>query len=189
VIKEKMKGGNRMKIRRFLGVMAVAAMICVVSGMAAEAGSLFKDYNAVVVQEFKVTPNTPAPDNAGAQIADAIVYQLRRYSQQYGLFDMVIKEGSAQVPAGKRVLVIKGEVKEYTSPTVGKQIGKSFIPFAGGEVGSAYFAAHYRFVDKATGQVINEQDLRTSSTGRNDTVDYAMQRNAEAAAKYIYKNK
>jgi hypothetical protein len=189
VIKEKMEGGNSMKIRMLLGVMVVVAMVCVVSGVAAEAGSLFGNYNAVVVQEFKVPPNTPAPDNAGAQIADAIVYQVRRYAQQYGLFDIIIKEGSEQVPAGKRVLLIKGEVKEYTTPTVGRQIGKSFIPFAGGEVGSAYFAAHYRFVDKATGQVITEQDLRTSSTGRNDTVDYAIQRNAEAAAKYLYKNK
>jgi hypothetical protein len=178
-----------MKSGRLLGVMVVVAIVCVVSGMAVGAGSLFKDYNAVVVQDFKVPTTVPAPDNAGAQIADAIVYQVRRYSQQYSLFDTVIKEGSAQVPAGKKVLLIKGEVREYTRPTVGRQIGKSFIPFAGGEVGSAYFAAHYQFVDKATGQVINEQDLRTSSTGRNDTVEYAMQRNAEAAAKLIYSYK
>jgi hypothetical protein len=174
-----------MKIRIFLGIMMVVAMICAVSGMAVGAGSLLKDYNAVVVQEFKVPPSIPAPDTAGAQIADAVIYQVRRYSQQYGLFDMVIKEGSAQVPAGKKVLLIKGEVREYTRPTVGGQIKKSFIPF-GEYTGTAYFAAHYQFIDKATGQVVHEQDLRTSSTGRDDTVDYAMQRNAEAAAKLIY---
>jgi hypothetical protein len=177
-----------MKIKRFLVIMAVVVMVCAISGMAVGKSLHFKDYNAAVVQDFKVTPNTPAPDSAGAQLADDIVYQLRRYSQQYGLFEMVIKEGSSQVPAGKKVLLIKGEVREYTRPTVGRRIGRSFIP--GGEyTGTAYFAAHYQFVDKATGEVVYETDLRTSSTGSDDTVDYAMQRNAEAAAKVVYKNR
>jgi hypothetical protein len=177
-----------MKIRWWIGIMAVVTIFCAISGMAVGKESLFKDYNVVVVQEFKVTPNTPAPDNAGAQIADAIVYQVRRYSQQYGLFDMVIKEGSAQVPAGKKVLLIKGEVKEYTRPTVGGEIQRGFTPW-GSHTGSAAFAAHYQFVDKATGQVLNEQDLRSTSTGSDNSVEYAMQRNGEAAAKFIYKNK
>jgi hypothetical protein len=178
-----------MKIRIFLGIMAFVAMVCAASGMALGKELLFKDYNAVVVQEFKVPTSVPAPDTAGAQIADAIVYQVRRYSQQHSLFDMVIKDGTAQVPAGKKVLLIKGEVREYTRPTVGGRVGRSFIPYAGGHLGSAYFAAHYQFVDKDTGKVLDEQDFRTSSTGSDDTVDYAMQRNAEAAAKLIYKNK
>jgi len=177
-----------MKKRWFIGIMTAVVMVCTISGMVMAAELLFKDYSVVVVQEFKVTPNTPAPDNAGAQIADAIVYQVRRYSQQHGLFDMVIKEGAAQVPAGKKVLFIKGEVKEYTRPTVGRRIGRSFIP--GGEyTGTAYFAAHYQFINKETGKIVNEQDLRASSSGRDDSVEYAMQRNAEAAAKFIYSNK
>jgi hypothetical protein len=169
-------------------VILAGVLICLVSAIVAGAEPLFKDYNVVVVQAFKVPSGGPAPASTGAQTADAIVYQIGRYSQKYGLFEMVIKEGTAQVPAGKKVLLIRGEVKEYTRPTVGRRIGRSFIP--GGEyTGTAYFAAHYQFIDKATGQVINEQDLRTSSTGSDDTVDYAIQRNAEAAAKYIYKNK
>ncbi|OGP55695.1 MAG: hypothetical protein A2Y65_03005 [Deltaproteobacteria bacterium RBG_13_52_11] len=178
-----------MKIRIFLGIMVVLAIIYAASGIAVGKELLFKDYNAVVVQEFKVPTTVPAPDSSGAQIADDVVYQVRRYSQQYGLFEMVIKEGTTQqVPAGKKVLIIRGEVKEYTRPTVGRRIGRSFIP--GGEyTGTAYFAAHYQFVDKATGQVVHETDLRTSSSGSDDTVDYAMQRNAEAAAKLIYSYK
>ena len=177
-----------MKIRIFLGVIVVLTMICAISVMALGKGGLFQDYNVVVVQAFKVPAGGPAPTSSGAQTAEALVYQIGRYSQKYGLFEMVIKEGTAQVPAGKKVLLIKGEVREYTRPTVGRRIGRSFIP--GGEyTGTAYFAAHYQFVDKATGQVLNETDLRTSSTGSDDTVDYAIQRNAEAAAKYIYKNK
>lgn len=177
-----------MKIRIFVGVVAVLAMICAIGAMALGKGGLFQDYNVVVVQAFKVPSSVPAPSTSGEQTAEAIVYQVGRYSQKYGLFEMVIKEGTAQVPAGKKVLLIKGEVKEYTRPTVGRRIGRSFVPF-GEYTGTAYFAAHYQFVDKATGQVINETDLRTSSSGADDTVDYAIQRNAEAAAKYIYKNK
>ena len=178
-----------MKIRFVVGVIVVLAMVCAISAMAVGKDALFKDYNVVVVQAFKVPSGGPAPASSGADTAEALVYQIGRYSQKYSLFDMVIKEGSAQVPAGKKVLLIKGEVREYTRPTVGRRIGRSFIPEVGGHLGSASFAAHYQFVDKATGKVLDEQDLRTSSTGSDDTVDYAIQRNAEAAAKYIYKNK
>jgi hypothetical protein len=185
--KRRKKEEKGMRKKWCIGIM-VLGLVFVISGLALGKESLFKDYTVVVVQEFKVPPGTPAPDNAGAQITDAIVYQIRRYSQQYGLFDMVIKEGSAQVPGGKKVLLIKGDVKEYTRPTVGRRIGRSFIP--GGEyTGTAYFAAHYQFVDKETGKAVDEQDLRTGSTGSDDSVEYAMQRNAEAAAKFIYKNK
>jgi hypothetical protein len=177
-----------MKIRIFLGVIVVLAMICAISGMAVAKDGLFKDYNAVVVQAFKVSPGGPAPASTGSQLAEAIVYQVGRYSQKYGLFDVVTKEGTTQVPAGKKVLLIKGEVTEYTRPTVGGEIKRGFTPW-GGYTGSAAFAAHYQFVDKATGKVLDEQDFRSASTGSDNTVDYAMQRNAEAAAKYLYKNK
>jgi len=177
-----------MKIRIFLGVIVVLAMICAISAMALGKEALFKDYNVVVVQAFKVPAGGPAPVSSGAQTAEALVYQIGRYSQKYSLFDMVIQEGTAQVPAGKKVLLIKGEVREYTRPTVGGEIRRGFTPW-GGYTGSAAFAAHYQFVDKATGQVLNETDLRTGSTGSDNTVDYAIQRNAEATAKYIYKNK
>jgi hypothetical protein len=177
-----------MKIRIFLGVIVVLAMVCTISAMALGKEALFKDYNVVVVQDFKVPTTIPAPASCGAQTADAVVEQVRRYAQKYGLFEMVIKEGTAQVPAGKKVLLIKGEVREYTRPTLGGEIKRSWIP--GGEyTGSAYFAAHYQFVDKATGKVLDEQDFRSPSTGRDNTVDYAILRNAENAAKYIYKNK
>jgi hypothetical protein len=177
-----------MKTRRFVGVMVVVAMAFAFSSMAVGKELLFADYNACEVQEFAVPSHVPAPDMSGDQLAENIVYQVRRYAQKYGLFDMVIKEGSAQVPAGKKTLLVRGEVAEYTRPTVGGRIGRSFIPF-GEHTGTAYFAAHYQFVDKATGKVVYETDLRTSSTGDNDTVDYAMLRNAEYAAKVIYKLK
>ena len=106
----------------------------------------------------------------------------------YGLFDMVIREGSRGIPAGNKTLLIKGQVTEYTRPSVRGRIGRSFIP--GGEyTATAAFAAHYQFVDKASGKVIYATDLRTPAHYKNDTVDYAMERNAEAAAKVVYRYK
>lgn len=174
-----------MKTRRFVGILMAVAMVFAFSSMAVGKELLFADYNAVEIQEFEVPSFVPAPDMSGDQLAENIVYQVRRYAQKYGLFDIIIKEGSAEVPADKKTLLIRGEVAEYTRPTVGRRIGRSFIPF-GEHTGTAYFAAHYQFIDKETGEVVYETDLRTSSTGDNDTVDYAMLRNAEAAAKVMY---
>jgi hypothetical protein len=186
--KNKMKKeGTSMKMRRFVGMLMVMAMVFAFSSLAMGAKPL-KDFNAIEVQGFVVPPNTPAPDMSGEDIADKVVYQIRRYAQKYGEFDIVIREGSQEIPAGHKTLLIRGQVTEYSHPTVGRRIGRSFIP--GGEyTGTAYFAAHYQFVDKATGEVVYETDLRTSSSGSDDTVDYAMLRNAEAAAKVIYKLK
>jgi hypothetical protein len=175
-----------MKMRRLLGIVVVVAMVFTFSSMAVGKDLLFADYNAVEVQEFAVPSYVPAPDMSGDQLAEDIVYQVRRYAQKYGIFEIIIKEGTAEVPADKRTLIVTGEVTEYTHPSLGREIGKSFIPF-GEHTGSAYFAAHYQFVDKETGEVLYETDLRTSSTGSNNTVDYARLRNAEAAAKVMYR--
>jgi hypothetical protein len=125
-------------------------------------------------------------------MAEKAVYQIKRYNEKYSLFDTIVKEGgkaSKEVPSGGKVLIIKGEVREYTPGTVGGRIGRSFIPGVGGHLGSAFFAAHYTFIDKETGKVIYETDLKTSSTGSQDTVEYAMDRNGEALAKMITKLK
>jgi len=177
-----------MKIIRFCGFFLVVATVLVSSVAAMGEELFFKDYKTAVIHEFKVPPNIPAPDTAGSQITEKLVYQIRRYSQKYHLFNIVVKEGTREVPAGEKTLLIKGEVKEYTRPSVGRRIGRSFIP--GGEwTGTAAFAAHYQFIDRESGKLVYETDLRTGSTGRADTVDYAMERNAEAAAKVIYKYK
>ena len=158
--------------------------------MGRSAEVLFKDYDVVIVENLNVPTGSPAPESSGLQMAEKAVYQINRYSAKYKLFDMVVKEGSKskEIPAGKKVLMIKGEVKEYARESVGRRIGRSFIP--GREfAGSAVFAAHYQFVDNASGKVIYETDLRTSSTSRNDTAEYAMDRNGEALAKLITKYK
>jgi len=179
-----------MKMKRYLLTLAVMAFVLGMMNSGGSAEVLFKDYDVVVVENLNVPTGSPAPESSGLQMAEKAVYQLSRYSEKYKLFDMVVKEGSKskEVPAGKKVLIIKGEVKEYTRESVGRRIGRSFIP--GGEfTGTAAFAAHYQFVDKESGKVIYETDLRTGATGRNDTVEYAMDRNGEALAKLIMKYK
>jgi hypothetical protein len=185
------KGGKSMKVKNLFAIFLALGVVLGVNGpnMAAEVS--LKDYNAVVVEDLGVPSGSPAPESAGLQMAEKAVYQIKRYNDKYKLFDTIVKEGgkgSKEGVSGKKVLIIKGEVKEWTPPTVGRRIGRSFIP--GGEhTGTAYFSAHYKFIDKESGKVIYETDLRTSSTGANDTVEYAMDRNGEALAKYIVKFK
>ncbi len=181
-----------METKKFFVILLVLGVSLGTHGLAMAAEANLKDYNAVVVQDLEVPSGSPAPESAGMQMAEKAVYQIKRYNQDNKLFDIVVKEGgkaSKETPSGKRVLIIKGEVREWTPPTVGRQIGRSFIPGVGGHIGSATFAAHYQFIDKESGKVIYETDLRTSSIASNDTVEYAMDRNGEALAKTITKLK
>ena len=179
-----------MKIKKLFGIFLVLAMVFGTTNLSIGAEALLKDYDVLVVQSLEVPSGSPAPESSGSQMAEKAVYQISRYNEKSKFFDMVVKEGSKskEIPSGKKVLLIKGTVKEYARESVGRRIGRSFIP--GGEfTGTAAFAAHYQFIDKATGQVIYETDLRTGATGGNDTVEYAMDRNGEALAKLIVKYK
>jgi hypothetical protein len=185
------KGGRFMKTKNFFAIFLVLGFVLGTHSMIMAQEANLKDYNVCIVQDLEVPSGSPAPESSGMQMAEKAVYQIKRYNEKYSLFDTIVKEGgkaSKEVPSGGKVLIIKGEVKEYAPPTVGRRIGRSFIP--GGEyTGSATFAARYKFIDKESGRVIYETDLRTSSTGSNDSVDYAMDRNGEALAKTITKLK
>lgn len=177
-----------MKFNWIMTIVFVLGLVFGVSGMAGAQESSLRDYSVLVVKDLEVPSGSPAPESAGMQMAEKAIYQLKRYSEKYNLFETIVKEGSKGVPSGKKVLVLKGEVKEYSKATVGRRIGRSFIP--GGEfTGTAAFAARYQFVDRDTGKVVYETDLRTTSTGSEDTVEYAMDRNGEALAKTILKLK
>jgi hypothetical protein len=181
-----------MKKKNYLAIFLALGVVSGTGGLVVAAETNLKDYNAVIVQDLEVPSGSPAPESAGTQMAEKAVYQIKRYNQDNRLFDTVVKEGgkaSKEIPSGGKVLIIKGEVKEYAPPTVGGRIGRSFIPGVGGHLGSASFTAHYKFIDKESGKVIYETDLQTLSTGANDTVEYAMDRNGEALAKTITKMK
>jgi len=180
-----------MKMKNFFAVFLALGVVLGGYSLVAAAEVSLKDYNAVIVKDLEVPSGSPAPESTGMQMAEKAVYQIKRYNQNNKLFDTIVKEGGKagkEGPSGGKVLIIQGEVKEYAPPTVGRRIGRSFIP-GGGYTGTAYFAAHYKFIDKESGNVIYETDLRTSSTGANDTVEYAMDRNGEALAKIITKSK
>jgi hypothetical protein len=177
-----------MKAKNFFAILLAFGVVFGGYTLLMAAKAILKDYNAVIVKDLEVPAGSPAPASAGSQMAEKAVYQIKRYNGKYKLFDAIVKEGSKAIPAGGKVLIIKGEVKEWTPPTVGRRVGRSFIPF-GEHTGTAYFTAHYKFIDKESGKVIYETDLRTSSTGANDTIEYAMDRNGEALVKYIIKLK
>jgi len=179
-----------MKMRNLFSILLLFGVVLATGSPTMAAEAILKDYNAVIIQTLEVPSGSPAPESTGLQMAEKAVYQIKRYNEKYHLFDTITREGgkASKEIAGKKVLIIKGEVKEYAPPTVGRRIGRSFIP--GGEyTGTASFAAHYQFIDKESGKVVYETDLRTSSTGANDTVEYAMDRNGEALAKYVVKFK
>jgi hypothetical protein len=99
---------------------------------------IFKDYQVVEVRPFEVPLNVAAPGSAGREIADEIVYQIRRYSAKFNLFEMVIMEGTQVVPPGDKVLLVTGTVTAY-SP-------------------KGTCAVHCQIVDKASGQVLHETE-------------------------------
>ena len=175
-----------MKMRNLFSILLLFGVVLATGSPTMAAEAILKDYNAVIIQTLEVPSGSPAPESTGLQMAEKAVYQIKRYNEKYHLFDTIAKEGgkASKEIAGKKVLIIKGEVKEYAPPTVGRRIGRSFIP--GGEyTGTASFAAHYQFIDKNSGKVIYETDLRSTGVFDQDTVEYAMERNAEAAAKVV----
>lgn len=122
-----------------LAVIVVALMMLALASTGALAETpIFKNYQVAVVQPFEVPLNVAAPDSAGRELADEIVYQIRRYSAKFNLFDMVIMEGAQKLPAGKKVLLVKGTIIAY-SP-------------------QGTCAVHCQFVDNASGQVLHEAE-------------------------------
>jgi hypothetical protein len=182
-----------MKMKNFFAVFLVLGMVLGGYSLVTAAEVSLKDYNALVVQDLEVPSGSPAPESAGMQMAEKAVYQIKRYNQNNKLFETVVKEGgkgSKETPSGKKVLIIKGDVREYSVSSAGGEVRRHFLggPFGTG-AGTADFAAHYKFIDKESGKIIYETDLRTSSTSGNNTVEYAMDRNGEALAKIIAKFK
>jgi hypothetical protein len=115
----------------FVTVMTLMAL-ALNEGMAET--PLFEDYQVVEVRPFEVPLNVPAPDSAGRDLAYEIIYQIMRYSDKFNLFEMVIMEGAQKVPAGKKVLLVKGTITAYSD--------------------KGTCAVTFQFVDKASGQVL-----------------------------------
>jgi hypothetical protein len=115
----------------FVTVMTIIAFAST-EGMAET--PIFKDYQVVEVRPFEVPLNVAAPESAGREIADETIYEIRRYSAKFNLFEMVIMEGTQTVPPGKKVLQVTGTITAYNP--------------------KGTCAATFQFVDKASGQVL-----------------------------------
>ena len=120
-------------------VVAILAFVFAPNGALAET-PIFKDYQVVVVQPFEVPLNVAASESAGRELADEIVYQIRRYSAKFNLFDMVIMKGTQKVPPDKKVLIVKGTITAY-SPR-------------------GTCAVRCQFADKANGQVLHATEAK-----------------------------
>ena len=129
-------------------IVAGLIMLVLASTEAEEESPNFNAYQVVEVQPFEALA---ASDSVGRIIADELVYQIRRYSVKYNLFDLVIMEGKQEVPLDKKVLLVKGTVTALGKVVLDKGIG----------LGYSYeesYAVLCQCVDKANNQVLYETE-------------------------------
>ena len=119
-------------------IVAAILVLALVSKEGVAEELIFKGYQVVEVRPFEVPLNVATPEHVGHDLANETVYQIMRYSNKFNLFEMVIMEGAHKVPAGRKVLLIKGMITAYSS--------------------RGTCAATFQFVDKASGQVLPVQE-------------------------------
>lgn len=118
------------------GAIIIAMAMGFFRGAAAE--PLLAGYQVAMVRPFAVPLNVAAPESEGRYVAEETVYQIQRYNAKFNLFEKVFLEGTEKIPPGKKVLLVRGEVKAYSRR------------------GSC--AVHCQFVDMAKGEVLHELD-------------------------------
>jgi hypothetical protein len=101
---------------------------------------IFKDYQVVEVRPLEVPLNVAAPESAGRDLAYEIVYQIMRYSDKFNLFEMVVMEGTQQIPPEKKILLVTGTITAYST--------------------RGTCAVNCQFVDKASGHVLHETEAK-----------------------------
>jgi hypothetical protein len=121
-------------------IIAAITLFALTQTEAEEEPPILKDYQVVEVQPFEVPLNVPAPESAGRDLAYEIIYQIMRYSDKFNLFEMVIMEGAQKVPAGKKVLLVKGTITAYSD--------------------KGTCAVNFQFVDKASNKVLHETEAK-----------------------------
>jgi hypothetical protein len=117
-------------------IVVVLAMFVLALNEGMAETPIFKDYQVIEVQPFEVPLNVAAPASAGRDLAYEIVYQIMRYSDKFNIFDMVIMEGTQQIPPDKKVLLVTGAITAYNP--------------------KGTCAVNCQFVDKSSGQVLHE---------------------------------
>ena len=166
--------------RLIVFVVVIAIFCCYGQALAKKR---LKGYDTLVVSSVTVKPDAGIPARYAPNLKDAILRQLQRYNAKYKWF----KKITTKMPSSKAgVVVLDAEILSYAPPTVGRRVGKSFIP--GGEwMGSASVQFNYKFIDGQKGKVVLKKGVNAKSSGTDDTVEYAIERGAEYMAKVVKK--
>jgi hypothetical protein len=154
-----MKGESVMKSLKFLLLVTILLYsVGCVSIPEKKEETPFKDYNAIVVKNFTVTPTAVYADSAGPLLADRIVFWLRYYNSKVNFFDGVVLEGTHEVKQEK-ILLITGEFKGYS--------------------------ILYQFIDGPTGNVVKEGEI---PWGRRNLkrMDVLLERSARHIARIVF---
>ena len=167
---------------RLMVFMAIMVVFC--SYGEALAKKRLKGYDTLVVGNVTVKPDAGIPERYAPNLKDGILRQLQRYNAKYKWF----KKITTKMPSSKAgVVVLDAEILSYAPPSAGRRVGRSFIPGVGGHLGSASVQFTCKFIDGEKGTVVLNQDVNASSSGSNDTVEYAIERGAEYMAKVVKK--
>ncbi len=169
---------------RLIVFMTVIAVFC--HHGQALAKKRLKGYDTLVVSSVTVKPDAGIPERYAPNLKDAILRQMQRYNAKYKWF----KKITTKMPSSKAgVVVLDAEILSYAPPSAGRRVGRSFIPGVGGHMGSASVQFTCKFIDGEKGTVVLNQDVNASSSGSDDTVEYAIERGAEYMAKVVKKNR
>jgi len=142
---------------------------------------IFAKYENVVLRNFQVPEESPAPQSAGEQVSSYAVSFLKHYNQKVSIFKRISKKKEGMVGP---TLIVKGRVTEYDPGSQAKQYWLGF------GAGRASFAVHCKFIDAQTEKVIEEVDLRSiAGVAGVSTVEEAIYRVGGHIAKYIYRGK
>ncbi len=166
----------------FMGFVVVIVVFCFHGQAVAE--KRLTGYDTLVVHLVTVKSDVGIPKEYASNLKDALLSQLQRYNAKYKWF----KKITTKMPSSKAgVVVLDAEILSYAPPSAGRRVGRSFIPGVGGHLGSASVQFTCKFIDGEKGTVVLNQDVNASSSGSNDTVEYAIERGAEYMAKVVKK--
>jgi hypothetical protein len=142
----------------FMVCVAVLMVFCF-HGQAFAKKSL-KGFDTLVVRNVTVKPDAGIPERYASNLKDALLRQLQRYNAKYKWF----KKITTKMPSSKGgVVLLDAEILSYVPSTVGRRIGKSFIP-GGGYAGSASVQFNCKFVDGEKGKVVLKKDVNAKSS-------------------------
>lgn len=107
------KEETSMKLMRFALIFCILLFSLSCATTPEKEKSPFRNYNAIVVKNFSVTPTATYPDSAGPALADRLVYWLRYYNSKLKFFDGVVLEGTHEFEQNT-ILLITGEFRGYS---------------------------------------------------------------------------